>query len=114
PRISRGSARPSGGISTTTPSPETYPAFASLAASEELLHAARRGARTSRLPPSRSVVRRLRRGVTLRPVGPTTECQKADRVLRLLTSAGDWSDRSDHPPPGSRWTRSPCSPRGCT
>src|SRR5699024_10681803 len=109
-----GSARPSGGISTTTPSPETYPAFAALAPSEGSLHAARRGARTSRLPPSRGAVRRLGPRLTLRPAGLTIERQRAGRVLRLLTSAGDWSDKSDHPPPGSRWTRSPCSPRGCT
>src|SRR5699024_10118509 len=115
PNLQRIGASPRGGISTTTPSPETYPAFASLATSEEPLHAASRGARASRLPPSRSVVRRFGPGrAPLHAAGLTIECQKAGRVFRLLTSAGDWSDRSDHPPPGSRWMRSLCSPRGCT
>ena len=58
---------------------------------------------------SRARSRRRRRGMPppLRAAGLTIACRKAGRVLRRLRSAGDWSDRSDHPPPGSRWTRSP-------
>src|SRR5690625_6712694 len=110
PRISRGSARVSRGISTMTPSPETYPALASLAASEELLHAARRGVRTSRLPPSRSVARRLGPGLAPLRAAVAIECQDAGRESRRLRGAGDCPDTADHPLAESGWPRPPRTP----